>query len=101
MQLSEYLDELKTQNKRDDNPTVKCNRLYKTEKGINCYLTPSEAVQFARHLLAKAQIIMDHQIEGCAVQVWNAGVKNEKLSFGLDVARKGGRRAAKRPQKSN
>jgi hypothetical protein len=71
---------------------VECNALYKTKENVNCYLTPSQAMEFARHLLEKAQLNLDYKISDAVVQVWNQGEDNEKLYFGLIEGRKGPRR---------
>jgi hypothetical protein len=88
MKLSDYL----IQNGKPPNPSLQSNALYKTRKSFNCNLTPAQAIEFARHLLGKAQLILDNYIEDAVVQVWNGGEDNESISFGLIEARKGKRR---------
>lgn len=92
MLLSEFLARQEEQGDKEGNPHIQCNAFYKTGKTINCYLTPSQAVEFARHLLSKAQLILDNNIEDSVVQIWNKGEANERLYFGLTKARKGPRR---------
>lgn len=75
-----------------DNPSVKCNALSKTDKSLNIQLTPGQAIEFARHLLQKAQLLIDRDVEDGTVQVWCVGVDSEAVSFGLMPARKGPRR---------
>jgi hypothetical protein len=88
MKLSEYLAQEGNLHKEQGNPSVKCNALSKTGKSFNCYLKPGEAIEFARHLLTKAQLILDNQIEDGVVHVWNVGGDSESVSFGLNTARK-------------
>jgi hypothetical protein len=92
MLLAEFLARVESDDFQRKNPNVRCNALYKNTRNLNCYLTASEAVQAARCLLEKAQLIFDNGIEDAAVQVWNKGEGNERLYFGLTQARKGGRR---------
>ena len=92
MQLSEFLSSDDNEHAQQGNPAVKCNALYKTKDNINCLLTASQAIEFARHLLQKAQLILDSEIEDAVVHLWNQGEHNEKLFFGLTKARKGPRR---------
>ena len=78
---------------KQGNPQVECNALYKTGNNFNGYLKASQAIEFAQHLLLKAQLILDHQAEDDkVVHVWNVGKDNEKLHVGLNEARKGRRR---------
>jgi hypothetical protein len=70
--------------------------VYKTAENINVYLTPCEAIQLARNLLMKAQLILDEGITDAAVQIWNQGSDNETLRVGLIKARKGPRRSRRR-----
>ena len=88
MKLAEYQD----QNPRRPNPSVTCNALYKTARNINCYLTPSQAIQLAQHLLGEAQCLLDNDVTDGTVQLWNQGEASEKLHCGLIEARKGPRR---------
>jgi hypothetical protein len=90
--LSEYLDHKGNAHSEKGNPHVKCNAMYKTRSNFNCYLTPSQAIEHARHLLEKAQLILDNDITDAVVQVWNQGANTETLYFGLTQARKGPRR---------
>ena len=92
MQLSEFLAQEGNDHSVQGNPGVECNALYKTKQNLNCYLTPSQAMEFARHLLEKSQLILDNGIEDTVIQVWNQGEANEKVYFGLTKARKGPRR---------
>ncbi|HJT77458.1 MAG TPA: hypothetical protein VJ739_09680 [Gemmataceae bacterium] len=92
MQLSEYLAQPGNSHAEQGNPHVECNALYKRRENFNCYLTASQAIECARHLLEKAQLILDNGIDDAVVQVWNKGEHNEKLYFGLTEARKGRRR---------
>lgn len=73
------------------NPAVKCNALYKSAKNLNCYLRASEAIQLARNLLEKAQLVLDENLDDAAVQLWSSGPDSERLLCGLTEARKGGR----------
>lgn len=96
MKLDDFFAQDTNEHSKARNPSVKCNAIYKTKHNLNCYLTASQAIEYARHLLEKAQVIMDHKLEDAVVQVWNQGENNEKLYFGLTKARKGSRR--KKPQ---
>ena len=91
MQLSEFLVQKDNLHAQQGNPSVRCNALGKTAKSFNCYLKPSQAIEFARHLLQKAQLILDSSTEDAVVHVWNVGEDNESVSFGLNTARKGHR----------
>ncbi len=83
---------------KQGNPHVDCNALSKTRDSLNCYLTPAQAIEFARHLLQKAQLILDHQLEGeRVVHIWNVGERSEKLYVGWNQPRKGPRRKKRRP----
>ena len=77
---------------KDKNPSVQCNALSKTAKSINCNLTPAQAKELAAYLLEKAKLVVENDIEDAAIQIWNVGVDNERLSVGLIEARKGPRR---------
>jgi hypothetical protein len=90
--LSEYLAQADNQHSQQGNPHVRCNALGKTTKSLNCRLTPIQAIEAARHLLQKAQLILDEGIEDAVVHVWNVGENSEVLHFGLYEARKGPRR---------
>jgi len=92
MRLDEYLDQEDNLHDRQGNPSVRCNSLGKTRNSFNCYLKPAQAIEFARHLLLKAQLILDEGIEDAVVHVWNVGADKETISFGLTHARKGRRR---------
>lgn len=98
MELSEFLADKSNQHSKDGNPSVTCNALYKTKDNLNCYLKPSQAITLARHLLAKAQVILDNNIEEAVVQLWNQGESNETLYLGLTKARKGKRRKKAEPK---
>jgi hypothetical protein len=74
---------------------VSCNALSKTKSSINCNLTPSQAITLARHLLQKAQVILDERLDDAVVQLWIVGRNNERLSCGLTKRRKGPRRRKK------
>jgi hypothetical protein len=80
----------------EGNPGVKCNAQYKKDKSWNCLLKPNEAIQLARNLLQKAQLLLEEGVDDYAVHVWSAGPGNETLSCGLNVARKGPRRKKKK-----
>ncbi|MCE5267761.1 MAG: hypothetical protein LLG00_07735 [Planctomycetaceae bacterium] len=97
MNLDDYLAERDNEHSQRGNPAVRCNALYKTARTFNCYLTASQAIEFARHLLAKAQLVLDNRIEDAAIQVWNTGQQGETIRLGLAKARKGGRRKISRP----
>jgi hypothetical protein len=94
MNLTEFLSNQENEHKRQGNPHVNCNALYKTRTNFNCYLTAGQAIELAGHLLQKAKLIVDHQIEGAVVQLWNEGERNERIYVGMNQARKGGRRKA-------
>lgn len=96
MQLSEFLTQSGNSHTVEGNPVVACNALYKNADNFNCYLTPSQAITLAQHLLQKAQLILDEKLEDTAVQVWNKGADNEKLYCGLVKARKGPRKSSKK-----
>jgi len=49
----------------------------------------------AAHLLEKARMIIDNDIEDAAVHIWNKGTNSEKLYVGLMTARNGSRRTKK------
>ena len=95
MKLSEFVAPKDNPHKQQGNPHVKCNALYKTRNNVNCLLTPSQAMKLAQHLLQKAQLIVDHDIEDAAVHLWNQGESSERFNVGLNTARKGGRRKGK------
>jgi hypothetical protein len=92
MLLSDFLAQEGNAESAQGNPGVTCNALSKTEKSFNCNLTVAQAIALARHLLQKAQIIIDAELEDAAVQVYNIGLNSERLSCGLTPARKGPRR---------
>ncbi len=94
MLLDEYLASEHNLDAQQGNPSVRCNAIYKTSKSFNCNLTPTQAIEFARYLLQKAQLILDANIEDAVVQVWNAG-NSTTLSFGLTKAVKRHRRKKK------
>jgi hypothetical protein len=92
MLLSEFLADKENPHKKQGNPSVKCNALYKKAENINCLLTPTQAIALARNLLQKAQLIIDENLDDAAVHVWNQGKDNEKLYCGLNKLRKGPRK---------
>lgn len=92
MKLSDYNSQPENLHAKQGNPSVHCNALSKTGKSFNCYLKPGEAIEVARNLLLKAQLILDSHISDGVVHLWNVGKNNESLSFGLNTARKGPRR---------
>lgn len=95
MTLEDFLADESNKHSDGGNPHVACNALYKTRQNLNCYLTASQAIQLARHLLEKAQILIDEGIDDAVVQVWNQGETNERIYLGLTKARKGPRRQKK------
>lgn len=95
MQLSDFLADKQNPHKQQGNPSVACNALYKTKENFNGYLTASQAIDLARHVLQKAQLILDHDLKGAVVHLWNQGEDKETLYVGLSKARKGGRRKKK------
>ena len=95
MTLSDFLANKDNAHAQQGNPSVSSNALYKPAENFNCYLTASQAVELARHLLQKAQLILDHDLEDAVVHLWNIGPANEKLHLGLNQARKGERRKPK------
>ena len=46
----------------EGNPSVTCNALNKTATSFNCRLRPNEAIQLARNILQKAQLILEEDI---------------------------------------
>jgi hypothetical protein len=90
MLLSEYLAD-DNEHSEQGNPSVKCNAVYISKKSLNCYLTPSQAIEFAQRLLQKAQLILDNDIEDAVVQVWNTR-PSYAMNFGLIKAVKRHRR---------
>lgn len=95
MLLSDFLNEPNNSHAEQGNPNVTCNALYKAEENFNCYLTAPQAIELARNLLQKAQLILDEELTNAAVHLWNVGRDNEKLSCGLNKARIGPRRKSK------
>ena len=93
MKLFDYKATPDNADKRQGNPTVKANALYKTENSFNCYLTVSQAMNLAENILMKARLILDEGISDAAVQLWNAG-NSEAISCGLIEARQGPRRSS-------
>jgi hypothetical protein len=89
VKLSEYLAQEGNQHRREGQLPVACNAMYKTAENLNCYLTASQAIEHARAMLAKAQLILDNDIEDAVVHVWSRGKNKEKLYHGLNQARKG------------
>jgi hypothetical protein len=98
MRLADFLDNTDDAEAVKRNPVVLTNALYKAKDSFNCYLTASQAISLARHLLEKAQLIVDAGLEDAAVQVWNQGEDSERLYCGLIQARKGPRKSRKRPE---
>jgi hypothetical protein len=98
MLLASFLADKDSAHRKQGNPHVVCNALYKGEENVNCYLTPAQAIELARNLLQKAQLILDEKLEDAVVHLWNQGKANERLYCGLNQARKGPRRGAKKPQ---
>jgi hypothetical protein len=90
MLLAEFLADPENEHKTQGNPKVRSNALHKTGQSFNCYLTASQAIEHARNLLQKAQLILDHDLEDAVVHVWNTS--GEKLYVGMTHARKGTRR---------
>lgn len=97
MTLNEFLATDGNSESAQGNPGVTCNALSKTEKSFNCNLTVAQAIALARHLLGKAQIIMDENINDAVVQLYNIGLDSERLSCGLTHGRIGPRRKKKKP----
>ncbi len=81
-----------------ESPSVKCNALWKTKDSFNCYLTPSQAITLARNILQKAQQIIDGETRKTAVHLRSVGAETERLSCGLEDARKGDRRKKPKSQ---
>ena len=98
MKLSTFLANQPPESPVRKNPKIQCNAIYKTGKSFNCYLTSSQAIEHACHLLQKAQAIIDNDIDA-VVQVWNKGERNEKLYCGLIQPRKGPRRSNAKKEK--
>lgn len=94
--LAEFLADADNEHKRQGNPSVRCNALYKTKDNVNALLNPSQAIELAQHLLQKAQLIIDNQLDDAAVHLWNQGADNERFYCGLNTARKGPRRKKKK-----
>jgi hypothetical protein len=95
MLLANFLADSENANRKQGNPHVVCNALYKTQENLNCYLTSTQAIELARNLLQKAQLIIDEKLGDAVVHVWNKGRTNERLYCGLTQARKGPRRGTK------
>ena len=94
MMLSNFLADQNNAHREQGNPGVTCNALYKAKENFNCYLTPVQAIALGRHLLQKAQLILDEKLEDAVVHLWNKGTANEKLYCGLNQARKGPRKTS-------
>jgi len=86
------LKDYKKTDPKYSNDTIVCNALFKTQDSVNCYLTPTQAMALAQHLLQKAQLILNEHLEDAVVQLWNTGKENEQLHCGLIEARKGPRK---------
>jgi hypothetical protein len=95
MKLADFLAQDGNAESAQGNPGVTCNALSKTEKSFNCNLTVAQAVALARHLLGKAQIIMDHGLDDAVVQLYNIGLDSERLSCGPTRGRLGPRQQKK------
>ena len=67
MKLSDFLADPNSPHRDQGNPSVKCNVLSKTATALDCYLTPSQAMQLAQSLLRKVQLILDAKLEDAAV----------------------------------
>jgi len=92
VKLRDFLSDDHNEHSEAGNPSVKCNAISKTTKSFNCQLSPDQAIELARFLLEKAQLIRRNKIEDGAVQLWNVGIDSETLSLGLMSLRKGPRR---------
>ena len=53
MLLSDFLDNKDNEHKKQGNPVVACNALWKAKGNFNCYLTTAQAIALARNLLQK------------------------------------------------
>ena len=95
MKLSNFLAHRDNAHRKQGNPVVKCNALYKAKENVNCYLTPAQAIALSRNLLQKAQLILDEKLEDTVVHLWSQGKENERLYCGLNQARKGPRKSSK------
>lgn len=95
MLLDDFLADTTNPHREQGNPSVECNALYKAIDSLNCYLTPTQAIELAQNLLQKAQLILDNNIEDAVVHVWNKGQANEKVYCGLTKRRKGPRKIKK------
>jgi len=100
MLIAEFLADKENSHKKQGNPVVRCNALWKKADNLNCLLTPPQAIALARNLLQKAQLILDENLEDAAVHVWNTGKDNEKLRCGLNKRRKGPRKSLKKMKAS-
>lgn len=96
-ELSDFLAQVPSGHEAKANPSVTCNALYKNSNNFNCYLTPSQAISLALRLVQRAQLIREENLVDTAVQLWNQGAVNERLSLGLVNARKGPRKKTKKP----
>ena len=96
-----FLDEFRSnemgRKEADSNLAMTCNALYKSAVTVNCYLTCTQAITLAQHLLFKAQAILDNGLEDAAVHLWNTS--GERLHVGMTKARKGPRRKQSRTKK--
>ena len=67
-------ENVRKRHREEGNGKVKCDSLYKSKKSVNCHLKAEQAVQLARNLLEKAQLLIE---EGCTndfgVHVWSRG----------------------------
>lgn len=64
-------------------PGAKCHYIHSTESSFNCELSASQAIELARNVLLKAQLILDYgQQDTDFVHLW--AMKNSKsLSVGM------------------
>jgi len=92
MKLSDYRAMPNNADKKQGNPVVEVNALYKTADNFNCYLTVIQAMNLAENLLMKARQIQEEGIDDAVVHLWNQGQESERLYCGLTEGRKGPRR---------
>ncbi len=88
MQVSDFKEVPDNEHFMQGQPVVRCNALYKSVDSFNCYLTAPQAIELARNLLMKAQLIVENSLEVGAVHVWNKGKRNGELRCGLHKAPK-------------
>ncbi|MEX0977269.1 MAG: hypothetical protein WDZ48_00360 [Pirellulales bacterium] len=80
-------EKARPRHKAEGNPKVKCNAQYTANDNWNCKLKANEAIQLARHLLKKAQLLVEEGLDDFSVHLWSTG--SDTLYCGIDKARIG------------